>query len=138
MADDRIPGLEQALANAMNEAWQQRHRAEAAERARNTALAEIDAAWDYISHGYAIESREELEQAAKTNGFKYGLAQAMHHIWKRLPIIGDLLADRDARQAERDAALARWEKLKVWLHSVTPREFKMVEAEMAKLEQETK
>lgn len=34
-------------------------------------------------HGWHMESRAELEQQAKTNGFKFGLAQAVHHIWKR-------------------------------------------------------
>lgn len=51
--------------------------------ARNDLRAEIDAAWQYIEHGYDIESRAELEAQAKTNGFRYGLAQAMHHIQKR-------------------------------------------------------
>lgn len=53
--------------------------------------AEIDAAWAYIKSGYDCESREELEQQSRTNGFKYGLAQAMHHIWKRNPEVAPLL-----------------------------------------------
>jgi hypothetical protein len=50
--------------------------------------AEIDAAWFGIKNGYDIESRAELEAQSKTNGFKYGLPQAVHHIWKREPKIG--------------------------------------------------
>ena len=80
------------------------------------AEAEIDAAWFGIAHGYDnIESRAELEQQSKTNGFKYGLAQAVHHIWKRDPNVSALKAEvtrlkdrlfelgRRYAQAERDA-----------------------------------
>lgn len=45
--------------------------------------AEIDAAWFNIEHGWDIESRAELESQARTNGFKFGLAQAVCHMWKR-------------------------------------------------------
>lgn len=47
------------------------------------ARAEIDAAWHMIENGWDIESRAELEKQAATNGFQYGLAQAVHHMWKR-------------------------------------------------------
>ncbi len=47
------------------------------------AEAEINAAWQMIEQGWDIESREELERQAATNGFKFGLAQAVHHMWKR-------------------------------------------------------
>lgn len=47
--------------------------------------AEIEAAWFGIEHGYEIEERALIEKEAKTNGFKYGLAQAVHTIWKREP-----------------------------------------------------
>lgn len=57
----------------------------AAERAAE-ALREIDAAWFMIEHGWDIESREELERQSRTNGFKYGLAQAIHHLGKRCVI----------------------------------------------------
>ncbi len=66
-----------------------RERDAAIERANTNAAmvealkAEIDAAWFSIDHGWDIESREELERQSKTNGFKYGLAQAVHHMWKR-------------------------------------------------------
>ncbi len=49
----------------------------------NRLQAEIDAAWQMIEQGWDIESREELERQAATNGFKFGLAQAVHHMWKR-------------------------------------------------------
>lgn len=55
-----------------------------------TAKAEIDAAWFGIDHGYDIETRAELEADARTNGFKFGLAQAVHHIWKREPRVAEL------------------------------------------------
>ena len=45
--------------------------------------AEIDAAWEYLRNGYDIEPREYFEKEAPRNGFKYALAMAMHHIWKR-------------------------------------------------------
>ncbi len=50
------------------------------------AQAEIDAAWFMIDKGWDIESRAELEKQAKTNGFKFGLAQAIHHLHKRCVI----------------------------------------------------
>lgn len=45
--------------------------------------AEIDAAWFSILHGWDIEDREYFEREAPGNGFKYALAQAVHHMWKR-------------------------------------------------------
>ena len=55
---------------------------------------EVDAAWAMILRGYGegIESREQLEAEARTNGFRYGLAQAVHHMWKRDPKMDVLLA----------------------------------------------
>lgn len=47
------------------------------------ARAEIDAAWQMIEHGWDIEDRAYFERESKTNGFKYALAQAVHHMWKR-------------------------------------------------------
>jgi len=47
--------------------------------------AEIEATWKGIERGFAIEPRALIEQESKTNGFKYGLAQAIHTIWKREP-----------------------------------------------------
>lgn len=46
---------------------------------------EVNAAWFQIDNGFEMESREQLEAEAKTNGFHYGLAQAVHHMWKRTP-----------------------------------------------------
>lgn len=46
---------------------------------------ELEAAWQYIEMGYDIKSREYFEAEAPTNGFKWPLAQAIHHIWKRDP-----------------------------------------------------
>lgn len=54
--------------------------------------AEIDAAWFGIEHGFDIETRADLEAQSKTNGFKYGLAQAVHHLWKRDPKVEPLIA----------------------------------------------
>lgn len=53
---------------------------------KTLAEQEIDAAWFMIEHGWDIETRAELEKAAKTNGFKFGLAQAIHHLGKRCVI----------------------------------------------------
>ena len=74
------------------------HALEEAEQENARLTAEIDAAWFGIDHGFDIESRAELEKQSKTNGFKYGLAQAVHHMWKRNPKV------QQAEQA-RDAAL---------------------------------
>ena len=69
------------------------------------ACEEIDAAWFMIEHGWDIESRAELEKASATNGFKYGLAQAVHHMHKRHRIetpdwvVGSV---SDSSQAERE------------------------------------
>ena len=46
--------------------------------------AEIDAAWFMIEHGWDIEPREYFEREAPKNGFGYGLAQAVHHMGKRM------------------------------------------------------
>ena len=71
------------------------------ERQRNAAAeAEIEAAWKLIDTEYAIEPREQLEAEAKTNGFKHGLAQAIHTIWKRDPKVEDV----EARLARYDDA----------------------------------
>lgn len=51
--------------------------------------AEIDSAWQIIESCYDIEPRTELEEAAKTNGFKYGLAVAVHTIFKRDAKVAD-------------------------------------------------
>lgn len=61
-------------------------------RERDEARAEIEAAWLGIEHGYDIEPRALIEAEAKTNGFRFGLAQAVHTIWKREP-----KAERDQR-----------------------------------------
>jgi hypothetical protein len=72
------------------------------EKDREIALlkAEIEAAWFGIEHAFDIESRELIERESKTNGFKFGLAQAVHTIWKREPKVAALIAalnriDRD-------------------------------------------
>jgi len=54
------------------------------------AAAEIEATWRLIENEYDIEPRAQIEAEAKTNGFKYGLAQAIHTIWKRDPKVADL------------------------------------------------
>jgi len=56
------------------------------------AAAEIEATWRLIENEYDIEPRAQIEAEAKTNGFKYGLAQAIHTIWKRDPKVADLAA----------------------------------------------
>lgn len=55
------------------------------------ALAEIDAVWRDIANGYDIEPRAYFEREAPKNGFRYPLAQAFHHIWKREPKVQPLL-----------------------------------------------
>ena len=67
-----VKQLSAALAVIESLAWEARERE-----------AEIDSAWLSIRYGWEIESREELERQSKTNGFKYGLTQAVHHMWKR-------------------------------------------------------
>jgi hypothetical protein len=46
-------------------------------------VAEIDATWEAIARGWDIEPREYFEYHAPTNGFRWPLAQAIHHLWKR-------------------------------------------------------
>ena len=53
------------------------------ERELYAAKAEIEATWSMIEQEYDLESRTELEQEASRNGFMCGLAQAIHHLWKR-------------------------------------------------------
>lgn len=68
--------------------------------------AEIDAAWLGIENGFDIEPRAELEQQSRTNGFRFGLAQAAHHMWKRDPHVEELeaqLAQAHARIAQLEA-----------------------------------
>lgn len=69
---------------------------------------EIDAAWSGIENGFDIESRAELEKAAKTNGFKYGLAQAVHHIWKRNPKVEALTAAHERLKKHVQALINAW------------------------------
>lgn len=70
--------------------------------------AEIDAAWFGIEHGYDIESRAELEAQSQTNGFRFGLAQDVHHIWKREPKVR-----AEAAQAEKlmTRQWKRWKRI---------------------------
>jgi len=56
------------------------------------AAAEIEATWRLIESEFDIEPRAQIEAEAKTNGFKYGLAQAIHTIWKRDPKVAGLAA----------------------------------------------
>jgi len=58
--------------------------------------AEIEAAWRLIESEFDIEPRAQIEAEAKTNGFKYGLAQAIHTIWKRDPKVADLASAAEA------------------------------------------
>jgi hypothetical protein len=64
-----------------------------AEAALAAAREEIDLAWKMIENAYHIETRADLEEQAKTNGFKYGLHQAVFHIWKRDPKVAAAVAD---------------------------------------------
>lgn len=70
---------------------------------RDEARKEIDAAWFGIEHGFDIETRADLESQARTNGFKYGLAQAVHHMWKRDPRVEELEASVSALTVLREA-----------------------------------
>lgn len=73
------------------------------------ATGEIDAAWQQIENGWDIETRAELEADAKTNGFRYGLAQAVHHMWKRDRKVEALQAKLD--EAQRQLEQLRLERL---------------------------
>jgi len=64
------------------------------------AAAEIESAWRLIESEFDIEPRAQIEAEAKTNGFKYGLAQAIHTIWKRDPKVAGLARELDAARAE--------------------------------------
>ena len=64
-------------------------------RERDAQAAEIEAAWKMIESEFDIEPRAQIEAEAKTNGFKYGLAQAIHAIWKRDAKVSGLTAERD-------------------------------------------
>lgn len=44
---------------------------------------EIEAAWKMIEQCYHLEPREVIEREAKTNGFRFGLVQAIFSLWKR-------------------------------------------------------
>lgn len=44
---------------------------------------EIEAFWQGVQRGWDIEPREYFEREAPKNGFKFPIAQALHHIWKR-------------------------------------------------------
>jgi septal ring factor EnvC (AmiA/AmiB activator) len=66
--------------------------------------AEVDAAWATIRNTFDVEPRSQLEAEAKDNGFKYGLAQAIHHIWKRDAKIEALTA-ANARLADELAGV---------------------------------
>jgi len=73
------------------------------------AAAEIEATWRLIENEYDIEPRAQIEAEAKTNGFKYGLAQAIHTIWKRDPKVADLAAaaEEAVKEFRNLASLAR-------------------------------
>lgn len=68
--------------------------------------AEIESAWKMIESEFDIEPRAQIEAEAKTNGFKHGLAQAIHTIWKRDAKVTELAAEI----AELRARLAAAEK----------------------------
>lgn len=61
---------------------------------------EIDATWFYIERGYDIEPRAYFEKEAPTNGFKFALAQAIHHVWKRDPKVAALEAETAQLRAD--------------------------------------
>lgn len=93
---------------AMREAHEQRERAEHAETEVERLTAEIDSAWEFIEHGYDIEPRAEVEASDMVGTiFKSPLAMAMHLIWKRDPIVADLLAEVERLTAALAQAQAR-------------------------------
>ncbi len=71
-------------------------RAEQAEQER-------DAAWQHIERAWDIEPRAYFEKEAPSNGFKWPLVQAIHHIWKR---DAKVAAIRDALEQLK----AKWER----------------------------
>ncbi len=72
-------------------------------RERDAQAAEIEAAWKMIESEFDIEPRAQIEAEAKTNGFKYGLAQAIHAIWKRDAKVSGLTAVRTAAAPFEDS-----------------------------------
>src|SRR3990172_8385498 len=48
---------------------------------RDALQEEHEALWKALERGYAIEPRAVFEREAPTNGFRWPLAQALHHIW---------------------------------------------------------
>lgn len=90
--------------------------------------AQIEAAWFGIEHGYDIEDRAIIEREAKTNGFRFGLAQAIHTIWKREPTVERIEAERDALQSRLTAVEQENERLRqavevfrAWVHDTKER-----------------
>jgi hypothetical protein len=77
------------------------YRLQKAEARADALAAELDAAWKAIERGYEIEAREYFEREAPHNGFKYPLAQAIHHIWKRDPQVASLAARLAEVEGER-------------------------------------
>ncbi len=61
--------------------------------AHDALLAERERAWLHIETEFDIEPRAQMEAEAKTNGFGYGLAQAIHTIWKRDANVQKLTAE---------------------------------------------
>jgi hypothetical protein len=74
------------------------------EQAYAAQAAEIEAAWKMIEAEFDIEPRAQIEAEAKTNGFKYGLAQAVHTIWKRDAKVTELAAELAELRAKLEAA----------------------------------
>lgn len=103
-AEDSDVVLGDALYHARELIGAQAAHLERVQKEKQQLQDEIDASWRAIENSYDIETREYFERHAPTNGFKWALCQAVHHLWKRDPKVADLLAR--VASMEADAAPA--------------------------------